>query len=257
MEPPSGDVSLEPGLWYVVKSRGLEVAVGQPIDVKRSDNGWQFLRPAVGNEPRYLDSEIGSFRGDRTTVTTAGQLVTITNKHVGIALVLSKLPWGDSEQPRTLSRVFKGKPEATAQLMRDETARLEPHGYVAVSQQYVQGQWGSGAFLAALVLCVVLIGLLIFVYMRIVKPEGTLTVTYEHRVQPDQILVPTTSTQAASVSAPPAATDVSAAALAGAQAATKICPQCAETVKAATLICRYCRYEFGQLPPAGQPGTPP
>ena len=250
MEPHSQDVSLEPGLWYVVKSRGLEVAVGQPVDVTRSGDWWQFLRPAVGNEPRYLDSEIGYFRGDRTTVTTAGKLVTITNTDVGIALVLSKLPWGDGEQPRTLSRVFKGKPEATAQLMRDETARLEPYGYVPVSQQYVQGHWGSGAFLAALVLCLVLIGLLIFVYMLLVEPEGTLTVTYERRAL-------ATSTQTAPVSAPPAAADVSAGALAGPQAATKICPQCAEAVKAAALICRYCRYEFGQLPQAGQPGTPP
>jgi hypothetical protein len=138
--------------------------------------------------------------------------------------------------------------------MGAETARLEPYGYIPVSQQYVQGQWSSGAFLAALVLCLVLIGFLIFVYMLIVKPEGTLTVTYERRASAGQGPAPT---QTASVSASLEATDVSAADLAGPQAATKVCPQCAETIKAPALICRYCRYEFGQLPPAGQPGTPP
>jgi hypothetical protein len=49
---------------------------------------------------------------------------------------------------------------------------------VPAAQSWAGGQWGLGAFLAALVLCVVLLGLLVFLYLLIVKPDGTLTVTY-------------------------------------------------------------------------------
>ena len=47
--------------------------------------------------------------------------------------------------------------------------------------------------------------------MLIVKPNGTLTVTYERR--------------AVSVE-------------------EKICPKCAERIKAAALVCHFCGYEF-------------
>jgi hypothetical protein len=42
---------------------------------------------------------------------------------------------------------------------------------------------GRGNFFVALLLCFVLIGLLIFVYMAIVKPPGTLTVVYQRSAQ--------------------------------------------------------------------------
>ena len=71
----------------------------------------------------------------------------------------------------------------------------------------------------ALLLCIVLIGFLIFIYMLVVKPQGTLTVTYV-RKEP---------------MAPPAIDP---------PADTKVCPRCAETIKAAALVCRYCGNEF-------------
>jgi hypothetical protein len=52
-------------------------------------------------------------------------------------------------------------------------------GYRAAGQSWAQGQWGCGAWLFALLLCIVLVGFLVFIYMLIVKPDGTLTVTYE------------------------------------------------------------------------------
>jgi len=54
-------------------------------------------------------------------------------------------------------------------------------GYFPTSQVWAPGTYGCGAFLIALLLCVVLIGIIVFVYMLIVKPDGTLSVTYEWR----------------------------------------------------------------------------
>lgn len=104
-------------------------------------------------------------------------------------------------------------------LYQADAANMAAAGFFPISQSWAPGTYGCGAFLIALLLCVVLIGILVFIYMLIVKPDGTLTVTYEFR----PILV--TSTNAVSV-------------------AEKTCPRCAEQVKAAASACRFCGYEF-------------
>lgn len=45
--------------------------------------------------------------------------------------------------------------------------------YLALSRASCQE-----AFTVALLLCLLLIGILVFIYMLVVKPDGTLTVTY-------------------------------------------------------------------------------
>lgn len=89
------------------------------------------------------------------------------------------LPNPHQPLPRTLTRTYRGNPNATVEAMRGDAAQLESRGYVPISQAYSPGQYGCGAFLVALVLFVVPIGILIFLYMLIVKPAGTLTVVYE------------------------------------------------------------------------------
>lgn len=125
---------------------------------------------------------------------------------------------------QTLVRVYKAKSQAdaVAQFQADAT-RLAFSGYRPVAQSWAQGQWGCGAFLLAVILFIVLIGILIFIYMLLVKPDGTLTVTYSR-----------VDTQAAT--AETAKSDESGP--------MKTCPQCAEQVKEAAKICRFCRYEF-------------
>jgi hypothetical protein len=54
-------------------------------------------------------------------------------------------------------------------------------GYVPISQSWSPGEWTGGNFLIALLLCFILIGFLAFLYMIIVTPDGTLTVSYELR----------------------------------------------------------------------------
>ena len=110
-----------------------------------------------------------------------------------------------------------GKPDRAALLFANDANTLAEHGYFPISQSYEPGQWGCGAFLVALLLCLVLIGILVFIYMLVVKPDGTLTVTYEFRVVEEE------------------ATQVDA---------TKTCPMCAEEVRQAAKICRFCQYEF-------------
>lgn len=72
---------------------------------------------------------------------------------------------------------------ATAKFQADAAVR-EKQGWYPVTQNYVQGSWGCGYFLLALLLCFVLIGFIALIMMLIVKPEGTLVVTYEYLPPP-------------------------------------------------------------------------
>jgi hypothetical protein len=64
---------------------------------------------------------------------------------------------------------------------QDDAAEMAQEGWYPVGQQYIAGSWGTRAFLIAVLLCVVLVGILIFIYMLLVKPTGVLVVTYQSR----------------------------------------------------------------------------
>ena len=59
-------------------------------------------------------------------------------------------------------------------------------GYVPVYHTWAAGEWSTGAFVIAILL-IFLFGLrlLILGYLLVVKPPGTLTVTYELRTNND------------------------------------------------------------------------
>lgn len=78
-------------------------------------------------------------------------------------------------------RTYTGSQSGAAAAFQKDAQRLAEQGYFPVSQNWAQGSWGCGAFIVALLLCLILVGILVFIYMLIVKPAGTLTVTYEHR----------------------------------------------------------------------------
>jgi len=78
-------------------------------------------------------------------------------------------------------RTYKGSQQSAAAAFQKDAQLLAAQGYYPVSQNWAAGSWGCGAFLVALLLAIVLIGILIFVYLIVVKPAGTLTVTYEYR----------------------------------------------------------------------------
>jgi hypothetical protein len=123
-----------------------------------------------------------------------------------------------STPEQVIVRNYWGNQVRATEAFRRDAATLATYGYVPVSQSWAPGSYGCGAFIGALLLCLILVGILIFIYMLIVKPSGTLTVTYELRSVPE----------------------------AGGE---KVCPRCAETVKAAAAVCRYCGHEFSHEPP--------
>lgn len=82
---------------------------------------------------------------------------------------------------RTMIRSYHGSLEKATKLFQGDAARLSPLGWMPISQTYSQGSWGCGAFLIALLLCVFLIGIVVFIYLLVVKPDGTLVVTYQLR----------------------------------------------------------------------------
>lgn len=88
-------------------------------------------------------------------------------------------------------RAYPGKlGDATGAFQRD-VAQMAQAGYHPVNQMYVPGSWSSGAYLLGLLLILAFgLGILILGYLIIVKPDGTLQVTYEFRANPATLVSP-------------------------------------------------------------------
>ena len=118
---------------------------------------------------------------------------------------------------QTIVKTYNGNEQSAANAFRADAANMERQGYVPTSQVWAAGTYGCGSFIVALLLCFILIGILVFIYMLTVKPDGTLTVTYT--------LAPRVDLE-------------------------KVCPKCAERVKAAAAVCRFCGNTFENVPDA-------
>jgi hypothetical protein len=70
--------------------------------------------------------------------------------------------------------------EATMSFQAD-AARMAAQGYFPVFQSWAPGRWRPRAFIAAVLLCFLIVGIPALIYMLIVTPDGALTVTYGFR----------------------------------------------------------------------------
>lgn len=120
---------------------------------------------------------------------------------------------------QSIVKTYTGNQANAMAWFKRDAENMAKKGYHPASQVWTPGAYGAGSFILAVLLCVVLIGVLVFVYMLLVKPNGTLAVTYLLQApQAKEIAVPL--------------------------ADEKTCPQCAEQVKRAAKICRYCGHAF-------------
>lgn len=124
-------------------------------------------------------------------------------------------------QNQIIVKTYTGSQSEAMAFYQADADKMAAQGYFPTSQSWAPGAWGFGSFLVALILCLVLIGILVFVYMLIVTPDGTLSVTYELRTI---------------------------------SAEEKTCPMCAERVKEAALECRFCGHKFA--PASSSPAVP-
>ena len=74
---------------------------------------------------------------------------------------------------------YQGNSESATRKFQKDSVKMAEQGYFPVSQSWTPGTYGFGCFIVAVLLVLFVIGVLVFIYMLVVKPEGTLTVTYE------------------------------------------------------------------------------
>lgn len=173
---------------------GAEAAT-PPVTSPPSPQALPVRRPAVGQTASVLlrsgASYQGQFVGIRDTdagwvgglLDPRGAMTQVAEPDVDAIYLTQVAPLQS-----TIVRTYRGHQQSdVAGQFRADAQSYAVWGYEPSSQSWAAGQWGCGAWLVALALCLLLIGVLVFIYMLIVKPEGTLTATFAMRAAPPVI----------------------------------------------------------------------
>jgi hypothetical protein len=75
-------------------------------------------------------------------------------------------------------KTYTGSQAEATKSFQADAVRMADQGYFPVFQSWTPGRWRSGVFIAALLLCFLIVGIPALIYMLIVTPDGALTVTY-------------------------------------------------------------------------------
>ena len=78
-----------------------------------------------------------------------------------------------------------------------EAQELALHHWFPISEAYVPGSWGAGAWAVGIVTVVVLVGIFVLIYMLRTRPAGELVIVYEYRPP-----APTAATRGTDTAAP-------------------------------------------------------
>ena len=78
-------------------------------------------------------------------------------------------------------KTYTGREADATMSFQADAALMAALGYSPVFQSWAPGQWPSRAFIAALLLSLLVVGIPALVYMLVVAPGGALTVTYGFR----------------------------------------------------------------------------
>jgi uncharacterized membrane protein len=91
------------------------------------------------------------------------------------------------ENKNIIIKSYRGNYNEPLEAFQKDAGEMEKLNYVPVSQKWAEGSYGCGAFLISVLSTIIIIGLIVFIYILIVKPAGILTVTYELRSGSDQL----------------------------------------------------------------------
>jgi uncharacterized membrane protein len=80
-------------------------------------------------------------------------------------------------------KTYRGTESEAIGKFKKDAILMSSMGYTPTNQVWVAGRYSGMSFFMALILCLVLVGFLVFIYMLIVKPDGSLTVTYQRQVK--------------------------------------------------------------------------
>ena len=94
-----------------------------------------------------------------------------------------------TQPPATIVRTYRGSEQDAARQFQRDAAELAKSGYRPTGQTWAPGSYGCGCFLVAALLLLFVVGILILLYLIMVKPAGTLTVTYTLADAPQPVVV--------------------------------------------------------------------